>query len=530
MNRRILNVCLLFVALLVFGASILAPGAQAQYVAATLGAQQHGGGTVTLGPIIYDYVTEGTVNCAATCTFATPASTQVGDTLIACYISYTATGRTLSSISGDGSWVNVVSALDSTTVDSISCMHNLSASSAGATTLTFTLSATDAASYLEIFRYKGGGTAGYFGSAVTNTGTSTASPQTPSIAPNGSANLVFTATVPDHIFIQGSNSSGTGFTSPLMFADNAFSGGAFEDARSVASGTYQATLTQTNAAGASTAGTFSSVALAFTGFSQVVGGCEDSTLMNGSGGTNGNTITTGTLASSTHGLNVQGTWSMSGTAPTWSTVSTLGPKNAYTICGGGASETANSSTLAVTITGTGSAFASNAAYAFCPLSSGQGDALCGYTNMYMLCWVNDNFVATDTSDIDTCGLTAFSSGTDDFILANWYGNGTNRFVQLESTEGNSGSTISVNSGTSVCPCALLMHYVAGNGSTGGTSTLTVYNASGTSLGTLTVTTAATKYSITQASIGNSRAAATITSGKVFTETSVKLMNGTAPTI
>src|ERR1700677_1130538 len=46
MNRRILHVCLLFVALLIFGAtsSVLAPGAQAQYVATPLAAQHHGGG------------------------------------------------------------------------------------------------------------------------------------------------------------------------------------------------------------------------------------------------------------------------------------------------------------------------------------------------------------------------------------------------------------------------------------------------------------------------------------------------------
>jgi hypothetical protein len=45
MNRRILQLCLSLVALLIFGASVLAPVASAQFVSFTLAAQQHGGGT-----------------------------------------------------------------------------------------------------------------------------------------------------------------------------------------------------------------------------------------------------------------------------------------------------------------------------------------------------------------------------------------------------------------------------------------------------------------------------------------------------
>src|ERR1700733_3825556 len=51
MNRRILDVCLLFVALLIFGAtsSILAPGAQAQFVSFTQAAQHHGSAALPVG-------------------------------------------------------------------------------------------------------------------------------------------------------------------------------------------------------------------------------------------------------------------------------------------------------------------------------------------------------------------------------------------------------------------------------------------------------------------------------------------------
>src|ERR1700733_4400346 len=51
MNRRILDVCLLFVALLIFGAtsSILAPGAQAQFVSFTQASQHHGSAALPVG-------------------------------------------------------------------------------------------------------------------------------------------------------------------------------------------------------------------------------------------------------------------------------------------------------------------------------------------------------------------------------------------------------------------------------------------------------------------------------------------------
>jgi len=465
----------------------------------------------TLGPLIYDYNPPlGTAtNCSPTCSVNTPASTKTGDLLIVQYAANNApAGTKIASVGGDGTWHANGACLSQTSgVGGDDLAYNLSASSNGATSLSITLSANDPGASIEIYRYEGSGTYALDGSCQTLSNQSTTTnPLTASITTSAAADLVFSAVTTDNIPAPGVVTAlhGNGWT-PNIFVGGLKSGSTIaEDARSVAPATYQAQFV------ASPTGTYNSSTLAFAGMTQVSGGCTDETLVNFSGGSNGGNITAPTMASSTHGLAIiPGTWSLNGTVtPTFEAASAIGPLNAVTLCGGGASFSASSSTLGMSLTGTGVAYQAGVSYTWIP-----GSAFGGYASLYAGMWYSDNLSATDASDIDCLAITGHNTsfGTGDYALVNCYGNGTTRFFQLETAQGN-GSAINVTAG-STCPCFFLLNYQAGNGTSGGTHSLAVYDHTGTLIGTSSHTGAAKTYYASYMSIGQQKTAA-ITSGKV----------------
>jgi hypothetical protein len=146
MKRRILQVCLLLVALLIFVArsSVLAPGAQAQYVAYTQASQHHGGSAGIAGwqqlqdtpsVAIQGGCTTGTTNCQ----FQVISTTAGSAGMV-----FMAAGNNehLSSVTGGGTWTVLPSsecALFNATAGAVDCAYNPAITTA-TTSITTTIS------------------------------------------------------------------------------------------------------------------------------------------------------------------------------------------------------------------------------------------------------------------------------------------------------------------------------------------------------------------------------------------------------
>src|ERR1700689_3269210 len=112
MNRRILHVCLLFVALLIFGAtsSVLAPGAQAQFVSFTQAAQHHGGAALPVGwTLLQDTfntgIQSGCTTGTTTCSFNVFSTTTGSVWVITTFTGNNTHIASASSTGGGGTWV-----------------------------------------------------------------------------------------------------------------------------------------------------------------------------------------------------------------------------------------------------------------------------------------------------------------------------------------------------------------------------------------------------------------------------------------
>lgn len=193
-------------------------------------------------------------------------------------------------------------------------------------------------------------------------------------------------------------------------------------------------------------------------------------------GTAGNAPTTATLASSSRGW--QGCSWGAGTAVAmkYATAASMPLLNLSGRLADGSSFAAGLGSLGLQIVGTG---VSQTDYVTCSLNTQNSSP-----NIVVVFKYNENFVATDTTDID-CGLIP-GSGSVDFIAANCYGDTTTRYVALETGQGNGGH-INFPGGTASgnCPCTIVLAYQAAVSGVAGTHSLSLYNSSGSLIGSST---------------------------------------------
>jgi hypothetical protein len=191
--------------------------------------------------------------------------------------------------------------------------------------------------------------------------------------------------------------------------------------------------------------------------------------------------------------------------------------------GDGSNNAAGQGSLGVSITGNGTA---EDDYIEAQVSYGGVPGM--MTSSAVLAFkYNENFVATDQSDID-CGSIE-GVGGNDYAGANCYGNGTSRYIALEAKSGQStrilfpGGTASGN-----CPCTIVVSYNGG----GGTHSLSLYNSSGSQIGsTVTMASQSTLYYPQYYVIGQYNSVSALTSGKKAMWDSVQFsLNSTVPSM
>jgi hypothetical protein len=162
MNFRILRLCVMVVALLIFGAtsSLLAPVAQAQFVSFTQASQHHGGSAGIAGwqqlqdtpsVVIQGGCTTGTT----TCQFQVISTTAGSAGMIFVAVGNSSSAH-LSSVSGGGTWTVLPSSecnSSNATAGTVDCAYN-PAITTGTTSFTTTVSASATGFYAaELFEY-----------------------------------------------------------------------------------------------------------------------------------------------------------------------------------------------------------------------------------------------------------------------------------------------------------------------------------------------------------------------------------------
>jgi hypothetical protein len=190
--------------------------------------------------------------------------------------------------------------------------------------------------------------------------------------------------------------------------------------------------------------------------------------------------------------------------------------------GDGSNNAAGQGSLGVSITGNGTA---EDDYIEAQVSYGGVPGMMTSSAVLVFKY-NENFVATDQSDID-CG-SIIGVGGSDYAGANCYGDGTSRFIALEAGSGQS-SHINFPGGTASgnCPCTIVVSY---NGGSGNNHSLSLYNSSGSQIGsTVTEPAQSTLYYPQFYDVGQYNNVSALTSGKKAMWDSVQFsLNSTVP--
>jgi len=271
------------------------------------------GTPVTLGPLIWDYWNTGGVsgiNCSPSCpNIFSPPSTQIGDLLIIIYQGYQSTSPTISSVSGDGTWVAGGECHSTSTTHTLTTdmAHTLTATSTGAQPLSVTLSANDNDAEFTVLRWAGG--SGIYaldsaGCKTTSNPSASATDTTTSITTTGTADLIVSGGIVSHDFLANAavtNVAGSGWTSPLPYI-SFYNAGPWFFNQSVAAGTYQASAVDDG----SISENWTNSTLAFTGMTAAPCDNTPDVAFSWSNGTNTTAVTPGLLDGSTQGQSLQG--------------------------------------------------------------------------------------------------------------------------------------------------------------------------------------------------------------------------------